>query len=195
MRSMYKKYVFPLQIFLILEKMNILFWNSKSLTPNSYICLLSYKWFYLLNLILKNELFLNSSFLIENTAVDTRYMNGVNNKINLFFNNNKVLNLYSYYFLNLKLKIIFLINLKNNYKPYLYSVDKIYKNANWLERETSEMYGVLFYFKHDIRKLLLDYSKLDNPLLKDFSSEGIQDVFYNFFENQVTINKSEIVEL
>jgi NADH:ubiquinone oxidoreductase subunit C len=57
------------------------------------------------------------------------------------------------------------------------------------------MYGVLFYFKHDIRKLLLDYSKLDNPLLKDFSSEGIQDVFYNFFENQVTINKSEIVEL
>ena len=195
MRSMYKKYVFPLQIFLILEKMNILFWNSKSLTPNSYICLLSYKWFYLLNLILKNELFLNSSFLIENTAVDTRYMNGVNNKINLFFNSNKVLNLYSYYFLNLKLKIIFLINLKNNYKPYLYSVDKIYKNANWLERETSEMYGVLFYFKHDIRKLLLDYSKLDNPLLKDFSSEGIQDVFYNFFENQVTINKSEIVEL
>ncbi len=192
---MYKKYVFPLQIFLILEKMNILFWNSKSLTPNSYICLLSYKWFYLLNLILKNELFLNSSFLIENTAVDTRYMNGINNKINLFFNNNKILNLYSYYFLNLKLKIIFLINLKNNYKPYLYSVDKIYKNANWLERETSEMYGVLFYFKHDIRKLLLDYSKLDNPLLKDFSSEGIQDVFYNFFENQVTINKSEIVEL
>ena len=46
-----------------------------------------------------------------------------------------------------------------------------------------------------MRKLLLDYSKIENPMLKDFSSEGIQDVFYNFFENQVTINKSEIVEL
>lgn len=175
--------------------MNILFWSSKSLTPNSYVCLVNYKWFYTLNLILRNELFLNSSFLVENTAIDTRFMNGVNNKLNLFFNNNKLMAYYLYYFLNLKLKILFLVNLKNNYKPYLYSIDKIYPSANWLERETSEMYGVLYYFKTDIRKLLLDYSKIENPLLKDFSSEGIQDVFFNFFENQVTINKSEIVEL
>jgi len=191
---MYKKYIFPLQIFLILEKMNILFWNSKSLTPNSYICLLNYKWFYTLNLILRNELFLNNSMLIENTAIDSRFLNN-NEKLNIFFKNNKILNFYLYYFFNLKLKILFLINLKNNYKPYLYSIDKIFLNANWLERETSEMYGVLYYFKYDIRKLLLDYSKLENPMLKDFSSEGIQDVFYNFFENQVILNKSEVIEL
>ena len=192
---MYKKYKFPLQIFLILEKMNILFWNSKSLTPNSYICLINYKWFYTLNLILKNELFLNNSFLVENTAIDNRFMNSLNSKLNLFFNNNKNLNYYLYYFFNLKLKILFLINSKNNYKPYLYSIDKIYSNANWLERETSEMYGILYYFKSDIRKLLLDYSKIENPLLKDYSSEGLQDVFYNFFENQITVNKNEIIEL
>ena len=192
---MYKKYKFPLQIFLILEKMNILFWNSKSLSPNSYICLINYKWFYTLNLILKNELFLNNSTLIENTAIDNRFLNNFNNKLHFFFNNNKNLNYYLYYFFNLKLKILFLINSKNNYKPYLYSIDKLYLNANWLERETSEMYGILYYFKHDIRKLLLDYSKIENPLLKDYSSEGIQDVFFNFFENQVTLNKNEIVEL
>jgi len=191
---MYKKYIFPLQIFLILEKMNIIFWNSKSLTPNSYICLLNYKWFYTLNILLRNELFLNNSMLIENTALDSRFLNK-NEKLNIFFNNNKILNFYLYYFFNLKLKILFLISLKNNYKPYLYSIDKIFPNANWLERETSEMYGILYYFKYDIRKLLLDYSKLENPMLKDFSSEGIQDVFYNFFENQVTLNKSEVIEL
>lgn len=192
---MYKKYIFPLQIFLILEKMNILFWNSKSLTPNSYICLVNYKWFYTLNLLLKNELFLNNSMLIENTAIDNRFINNLNKNLNIFFTNNKILNFYLYYFLNLKLKILFLVNVSNNNKPYLYSIDKIFNNANWLERETSEMYGILYYFKYDIRKLLLDYSKLENPMLKDFSSEGIQDVFYNFFENQVTLNKSEIVEL
>lgn len=192
---MYKKYIFPLQIFLILEKMNILFWNSKSLTPNSYICLINYKWFYLLNIILRNELFLNSSFLVENTAIDVRFANNFNNKLNLFFTNNKVLNSYLYYFLTLKMKIMFLVTLNNNNKPFMYSIDKIYANANWLERETSEMYGILYYFKHDMRKLLLDYSKTENPLLKDFSSEGIQDVFYNFFENQISINKSEIIEL
>lgn len=192
---MYKKYIFPLQIFLILEKSNILFWSSKTLSPNTYICLLNYKWFYTLNLILRNEVFLNTSTLIENTAIDTRFNNNFNNKLNIFYNNNKLLNCYNYYFINLKLRLIFLINLKNNFKPYMYSIDKIFPNANWLERETSEMYGILYYFKSDVRKLLLDYSKIENPLLKDFSSEGIQDVFYNFFENQVTLNKSEIIEL
>jgi NADH:ubiquinone oxidoreductase subunit C len=57
------------------------------------------------------------------------------------------------------------------------------------------MYGILYYFKSDIRKLLLDYSKIESPLLKDFSTEGIQDVFYNFFENQITLEKNEVVEL
>lgn len=192
---MNKPYVFPLQIFLILEKMNILFWSSKSLSPNSYVCFLNYKWFYTLNLILRNELFLNNSMLIENTAIDIRYNNSINDKLNCYFNNNKLLTSYLYYFLNLKLKILFLVNINNNSKSFCYSIDKIFPNANWLERETSEMYGILFYFKSDIRKLLLDYSKNEAPLLKDFSSEGIQDVFYNFFENQVSINKSEIVEL
>lgn len=192
---MYKKYIFPLQIFLILEKMNVVFWSSKSLTPNSYVCLVNYKWFYTIALLLRNELFLNNSMLIENSAVDLRFANQMNGKLNYFFNNNKLLAFYLFYFYGLKMKINFLVLLKNNYKPYLYSIDKLYFNANWLERETSEMYGVLYYFKSDIRKLLLDYSKIENPLLKDYSSEGLQDVFYNFFENQVSVNKSEIIEL
>lgn len=155
--------MFPLQIFLILEKMNVLFWNSKSLTPNSYICFLNYKWFYTLNLILRNELFLNTSFLVENTAIDIRYNNNFNSKLLNYFSNNKLLVSYLYYFLNLKLKILFLVNANNTNKSYIYSIDKIFFNANWLERETSEMYGVLYYFKADIRKLLLDYSKIEHP--------------------------------
>ena len=192
---MYKNYLFPLQIFLILEKMNILFWNSKNLIINSYVCLINYKWFYTLNLILRSELFLNNSILIENTAIDIRFFNKMSNNLNIFFSNQKLLGLYTYYFLDLKLRINFLVALQNNYKPYLHSIDKIYPNASWLERETSEMYGILYYFKYDIRKLLLDYSKLENPLLKDFSSEGAHDIFYNFFENQVVLSKSESVEL
>jgi NADH:ubiquinone oxidoreductase subunit C len=43
--------------------------------------------------------------------------------------------------------------------------------------------------------LLLDYSKIENPLLKDFPSEGITDVFFSFFENQVVLHKNEVVEL
>jgi NADH:ubiquinone oxidoreductase subunit C len=59
----------------------------------------------------------------------------------------------------------------------------------------SEMYGIILYNKNDVRKLLLEYSKFENPLLKDFSSDGVKDIFYNFFENQVAVVQNEIVEL
>lgn len=192
---MYKQYLFPMHMFLILEKASVLFWSSKTLVPNHFVVLLNSKWFYLLNQIFKNELFFSSSVLIENTAIDTRFYNKCSSEISLFFKKNKLLVSYSYYFLLTKLRLTVFLNLKNDYKPYLWSVDKIYKNANWLERETSEMYGLLYYWKNDARKLLLDYSKMENPMLKDFPCEGIQDVFYNFFENQVVIHKNEVVEL
>jgi len=187
--------MFPLHIFLILEKMNVLLWNSKSLTPNSYVCLLNAKWFYVLNLVLRNEVSLNSAFLVENTGIDVRFFNSMSKTLSAYFTTKKLILSYQYYFLTLKLKISFLVLPSESSKPYLYSIDKLFQNANWLERETSEMYGVLYYFKSDMRKLLLDYSKLDNPMLRDFASEGIQDVFFNFFENQVTVSQNEVVEL
>jgi len=182
---------FPLQLFLVLEKLNVIFWNSKCLTKNAYVCLVDNNWFYAINLILRNELLINNSFLVENTAIDTKYFNNFNNKLNHFFGNKTIL-MYSYYIISQKCKLSFLVNSKTN---SFVSIDKLYLSATWLERETSEMYGILYYNKTDIRKLLLDYSKLEHPLLKDFACEGYQDSFYNFFENQVTINKSEIVEL
>ena len=192
---MYKQYLFPMSMFLILEKASVLFWGSKTLVPNHYIVLLNSKWFYILNQIFKNELFFSSSLLIENTAIDSRFFNKCSTELNTFFKKNKLIAHYSYYFLLTKIRLTILVNLKNDYKHYINSIDKIYKNANWLERETSEMYGLLYYWKSDTRKLLLDYAKMENPMLKDFPCEGIQDVFYNFFENQVVVQKNEVVEL
>lgn len=57
------------------------------------------------------------------------------------------------------------------------------------------MYGIHFINKKDTRKLLLDYSKNEYPLLKDFPSEGLQEVFFNVFNSQVSVTKSEVVEL
>jgi NADH-quinone oxidoreductase subunit C len=75
------------------------------------------------------------------------------------------------------------------------SVDKIYKNSSWLEREVSEMSGINYSFKKDVRKLLLDYSKNENPLLKDFPVEGFSEIFYDFFEDQTIFLDSNVVEL
>jgi NADH:ubiquinone oxidoreductase subunit C len=57
------------------------------------------------------------------------------------------------------------------------------------------MFKISYGFKTDTRRLLLDYSKQENPLLKDYPVEGFNDVFYNFFEDQVVYSNATVVEL
>jgi NADH:ubiquinone oxidoreductase subunit C len=191
------KYQFPLFLFLILEKSNINFWTSKVNSPNHFYCMIDKNWIYLVNQLLRKEFFLNSSMLIENSAIDCNYLS----KNNVFLNFNGLLSnnlivYYMYYILNLKLRLTFLFLPSSNQNlSSINSIDKIFKNANWVERETSEMYNINYLWKNDTRKILIDYSKNEYPLLKNYPSEGFQDVFYNFFENQVAVNRNEVVEL
>ena len=57
------------------------------------------------------------------------------------------------------------------------------------------MFKVSFFNKVDTRRLLLDYSKQENPLLKDYPVEGFNDVFYSFFDDQVISKNATTVEL
>lgn len=196
---MYKKYIFPIQIFVILEKTSCRMWLNKCLDFNSFHLYIPYKWFYLFIQILKNELFLNFSMLVELTGIDMLNQDGFLNNHKNFFYLNRWLLLYNFYEYKGKNRFNIYIPINNNFNKKtnnsINSIDTFYSNSSWLERETSEMYGVFFPLKKDSRKLLLDYSKIENPLLKDFPCEGLNDVFYNFFFNQVYINKNEVVEL
>ena len=53
----------------------------------------------------------------------------------------------------------------------------------------------MYVLKTDTRRLLLDYTKQENPLLKDYPVEGFNDVFFNFFEDQVVVNTLSVIEL
>jgi NADH:ubiquinone oxidoreductase subunit C len=57
------------------------------------------------------------------------------------------------------------------------------------------MYGIFYKNKLDCRKLLLDYTKNEFVLLKDFPSEGYSDYFFNILEQQVCSTQTEVVEL
>jgi NADH:ubiquinone oxidoreductase subunit C len=57
------------------------------------------------------------------------------------------------------------------------------------------MVGINFNLKKDSRPLLLDYSRNEFPMLKDFPTEGYYDIYYNFFENKLTYVQSEFIEL
>ena len=93
------------------------------------------------------------------------------------------------YFLKIRLTLLQLTNLNTN------SVDSVYLNSSWLEREVSEMYGVNYINKNDNRSLLLDYSRNEFPMLKDFPVEGFYEIYYDFFENKLAYIKNEFIEL
>ena len=132
--------------------------------------------------------------LLENSALDNKKNLNFSKKLQFFFKNS-ILLFYIYHFFFLKVNILLYTNFNNSTLDKVPSLDKVFKSAGWLERETGEMFKVSFNLKIDTRRLLLDYSKQENPLLKDYPVEGFNDVFYNFFEDQVVYNNSTVVEL
>jgi NADH-quinone oxidoreductase subunit C len=59
------------------------------------------------------------------------------------------------------------------------SVAGIWASATWYERETWDMYGVVFAGLDDLRRLLTDYGFEGHPLRKDFPLTGFVEVRYD----------------
>jgi NADH-quinone oxidoreductase subunit C len=59
------------------------------------------------------------------------------------------------------------------------SVAAIWPSATWYERETWDMYGVVFEGQPDMRRLLTDYGFEGHPLRKDFPLTGFVELRYD----------------
>lgn len=187
----FKKYQFPINLFLIFEKIKPIVYSSQTLTPNHYICVIPKQWYFNINLCLKQELFYNFSYLVDMSIIDTLKYNKLTTKMDKIFKNNRFIKYNIYYFYFLKSRLTLIQSINNNTT----SIDKIYLNSSWLERENNEMYNINYLNKNDSRSLLLDYSRNEYPMLKDFPTEGYEEIYFDFFENKVNYIRNEFIEL
>ena len=65
------------------------------------------------------------------------------------------------------------------------SIIEVFPGANWFERETYDLYGVIFTGHPDMRRLLTDYGFEGHPLRKDFPLTGFVEVRYDDEEKRV----------
>jgi NADH-quinone oxidoreductase subunit C len=69
------------------------------------------------------------------------------------------------------------------------SIIGVFKGADWFERETYDLYGVLFTGHPDMRRLLTDYGFEGHPLRKDFPLTGFVEVRWDDQEKRVVYDK------
>jgi NADH-quinone oxidoreductase subunit C len=65
------------------------------------------------------------------------------------------------------------------------SLTGLYPAANWYERETYDLFGVLFSGHPDLRRILTDYGFEGHPLRKDFPMTGYVEVRYDDAQKRV----------
>ena len=65
------------------------------------------------------------------------------------------------------------------------SVISVYPAADWCERETYDLFGVLFDGHPDLRRILTDYGFEGHPLRKDFPMTGFVELRYDDAEKRV----------
>lgn len=74
------------------------------------------------------------------------------------------------------------------------SVISVFPAANWYERETYDLYGVLFSGHPDLRRMLTDYGFEGHPLRKDFPLTGFVEVRYDQDEARVVYEPVKLTQ-
>jgi NADH-quinone oxidoreductase subunit C len=74
------------------------------------------------------------------------------------------------------------------------SIIEVFPGADWFERETYDLYGVIFTGHPDMRRLLTDYGFDGHPLRKDFPLTGYVEVRYDDELKRVVYEPVELTQ-
>jgi NADH-quinone oxidoreductase subunit C len=90
-----------------------------------------------------------------------------------------------YHLLSPKLNRRIRLKLETDEETPVASATAVYPGADWYERETYDLFGVLFVGHPDLRRILTDYGFDGYPLRKDFPMTGFVEVRYDDQEKRV----------
>ncbi len=74
------------------------------------------------------------------------------------------------------------------------SLTALYPGADWFERETYDLFGVLFSGHPDLRRIMTDYGFDGHPLRKDFPMTGFVEVRYDDEQKRVVYDPVRLTQ-
>jgi len=95
--------------------------------------------------------------------------------------------LYNLYSFQHNLSILLRVELAGS-APTLATIEKVYSNANWYEREVWDMFGIRFEGHSDLRRILMPADWEGHPLRKDYPL-GYEEVQFTFNTAEVDATK------
>lgn len=99
-----------------------------------------------------------------------------------------------YHLLSPKQNLRIRVKLEVDEKTPVASIIDVFPGANWFERETYDLYGVVFTGHPDMRRLLTDYGFEGHPLRKDFPLTGFVEVRYDDEQKRVVYEKVSLTQ-
>jgi NADH-quinone oxidoreductase subunit C len=99
-----------------------------------------------------------------------------------------------YHLLSPKLNARIRVKLEVGEDDTVPSLIGVFPGADWFERETYDLYGVVFTGHPDMRRILTDYGFEGHPLRKDFPPTGFVEVRWDDEQKRVVYDKVRLAQ-